>query len=124
MKRKELIEKLKQWDFMENSKKTFSEKYNISVKTIDRYIEKYNIPYEKRIFGVIKNRDRYGRYSTESCKHDLREYGNNDSIFNHISCNQQVSDNSLANRQLKADKAKAIRSFKEYNKKYDKYFAS
>lgn len=62
MDREKIIELLKQWDFKERSKKEFSLKYNISVKTIDRYIDKYKIPYEKRIIGIKMSRDKYGRY--------------------------------------------------------------
>lgn len=62
MKKEELIKRLKQWGFKNNSKKIFAKKYKISVKTVDRYIEKYNISYKKRVTGVIKNRDKYGRY--------------------------------------------------------------
>lgn len=66
MEREEIIEKLKTWNFKEKSKKEFSEIYKISTKTITNYIEKYNIPYEKRTFGVKVNRDRYGKYCLKS----------------------------------------------------------
>ena len=57
-----LVGKLKEWDFKTNSKKSFSETYNISIRTIDRYINKYNIDYDKRQFGVKSNRNKYGQY--------------------------------------------------------------
>jgi hypothetical protein len=57
-----VVEKLKEWDFKTNSKKSFSETYNISIRTIDRYINKYNIDYEKRQFGVKLNRNKNGQF--------------------------------------------------------------
>jgi hypothetical protein len=114
MEKEELIEKIKLWDFKKNSKKMFAEKYNISIKTVDRYIEKYNIPYEKRVFGVVKNRDKYGRYRIDTD-------GNKVSVYN-------VLDQSTTPKDLNVcetnNKNKPIRSFKEYNKKYDEYFTS
>jgi uncharacterized protein YlaI len=113
MERKELIEKLKRWNFEKNSKKMFAEKYNISVKTVDRYTEKYNIPYEKRVFEVAKNRDKHGKF--------VYDEPNNQT-------NDQLSNQSTTDKQSEASSSrfenKPIRSLKEYNKKYDKYFSS
>ena len=102
MEKEELIKKLKQWDFKKNSKKMFVEKYKISVKTVDRYIEKYNIPYEKRLIGVIKNRDKYGKFVYNEPNNQTKDQ-------------VESSSNRLEN--------KPIRSLKEYCKKYDKYFS-
>ena len=113
MEKEELIKKLKQWDFKKNSKKMFAEKYKISVKTVDRYIEKYNIPYEKRVIGIIKNRDKYGKF--------VYDESNNET-------NDQLSNQSTSDKQNEASSSrfenKPIRSLKEYCKKYDKYFSS
>ena len=48
MERNYIVEKLKEWDFKVNSKQSFSETFNVSIRTIDSYINKYNIDYDKR----------------------------------------------------------------------------
>jgi hypothetical protein len=82
----------------------FAEKYKISVKTVDRYIEKYNIPYEKRVIGVIENRDKYGKYIYSETSNQM-----NDQVFDQPTTNKQSE--SLPNRL----ENKPIRSLKEYN---------
>lgn len=112
MEKKLLIEKLKKWDFKQNSKKMFAEKYNISVKTVDRYIEKYDIPYDKRVCGVAKNRDKHGKFI----------YDQNLPKCSFESNNQPSKQDSY--ESITKNKNKPIRSLKEYCEKYDKYFTS
>ncbi len=62
METKEIVDKLREWDFNNKTKKEFALVYNISIRTIDNYINKYNINYNKRSFGILIPRDRYGKF--------------------------------------------------------------
>jgi hypothetical protein len=54
---------MREYDFINNTKKSFREKYNISLKTINKYLIKYDIPH-KRNLNIIKiNRDKNGRFT-------------------------------------------------------------
>lgn len=44
-----------------NTKKSFKQKYNISQKTINKYLIKYDIPYRKNLNTIKINRDKNER---------------------------------------------------------------
>ena len=62
MNQNELQELFKSYDFIRNSKKSFSEKYGISIRTVDKYVNKYNIPYNKKQNKILITKDMSGRF--------------------------------------------------------------
>jgi len=102
MEREEILRELYEWDFKNKSKKQFAAEFRISVKTVDRYIERYNIPYVKRVFGIKKGRDRYGKFVLE---------------------NQELEGGRTETRTKSASFAMCpVTSFKAMNDKYKHYF--
>src|SRR5438067_1008701 len=62
MDSEKLVEYLKQWDFKIKSKKEFSETYNVSIKTITKYLRQFEINYNNRTLSCDQNRDVNGRF--------------------------------------------------------------
>jgi len=58
-----LIKLMREYDFMNNTKKSFREKYNISLKTINKYLIKYDIPHRRNLNIIKINRDKNGRFT-------------------------------------------------------------
>ena len=56
-----LIKLMREYDFINNTKKSFREKYNISLKTINKYLIKYDIPHRRNLTAIKINRDKNGR---------------------------------------------------------------
>ena len=56
-----LIKLMRDYDFINNTKKSFREKYNISLKTINKYLIKYIIPHRRNTIKI--NRDKNGRFT-------------------------------------------------------------
>ena len=104
MDRQKIILELEKWDFDTKSKKQFAELFKISIKTVDRYIQMYNIPYTKRQYGIKVDRDRYGRSKIGSSNYDT------------VDCEQVV------HKQKVECMYKPVRSIKEMNAKYDGIF--
>ena len=59
----ELIKLLKEYDFISNSVNSFCKKYGFWGLTIRSYLNKYEIPYNKRKQKIFRLRDEYGRFS-------------------------------------------------------------
>lgn len=57
-----LVEMLKDYDFMNNSIRSFSKKYNINCKTVSKYLREYNINYNQKHSVIARHRDVTGRY--------------------------------------------------------------
>jgi len=62
----ELKEKIFNYNFIENSISSFSKEYKICTKTISKYLNKWNIPYQKREINIKQNRDRFGKFKLEN----------------------------------------------------------
>lgn len=60
--KEKIIEVLKKIDFNKTTKIEVARKLEISVRTVDNYIQLYNIPYKKRNIGVLQIKDKNGRY--------------------------------------------------------------
>ena len=58
-----LIKLMREYDFINNTKKSFREKYNISLKTINKYLIKYDIPHRRNLNIIKINRDKNGRFT-------------------------------------------------------------
>ncbi len=58
-----LIKLMRDYDFINNTKKSFREKYNISLKTINKYLIKYDIPHRRNLNTIKINGDRNGRFT-------------------------------------------------------------
>ena len=58
-----LIKLMRDYDFINNTKKSFREKYNISLKTINKYLIKYDIPHRRNLNTIKINRDKNGRFT-------------------------------------------------------------
>lgn len=43
----ELVELIRSYDFKQNSKVSFARTYYVSISTVDKYVKKYDIPYNK-----------------------------------------------------------------------------
>jgi len=116
---------MREYDFMNNTKKSFREKYNISLKTINKYLIKYDIPHRRNLNIIKINRDKNGRFTfgifekpeTKVLSHcndskidpSKKEEKSKDSRMRKICIN---SNNNLV---LKADKPKE----KQNNEKFD-----
>ena len=62
MEKQDIINILKQYNFLENSIRKFSLEYKITEKTIKKYLVENNIPYSKRTIKYEIPRDVNGRY--------------------------------------------------------------
>lgn len=63
LKRKnEIIILMKSYDFKNKSIKSFSELYGPSTRTISRYLNEYNIEYNKSNKKIIRERDVNGQF--------------------------------------------------------------
>lgn len=58
-----LIKLMREYDFLSNTKKSFREKYNISLKTINKYLIKYDIAHRRNLNILNINRDKNGRFT-------------------------------------------------------------
>lgn len=79
----ELIEYMKSYDFINNSKVSFAKKYNISVKTVCRYLKLNNIEHRKREIIQHFNRDSFGRFTFSNNNNDnkIENKLNSDDFF-------------------------------------------
>lgn len=57
-----LIKLMRESDFLSNTKKSFREKYNVSLKTINKYLIKYDITHRRNLNILNINRDKNGRF--------------------------------------------------------------
>jgi len=62
MEKQDVINILKQYNFLENSIRKFSLEYKITEKTVKKYLVENNIPYSKRTIKYEIPRDVNGRY--------------------------------------------------------------
>ena len=62
MEKQDIINILKQYNFLENSIRKFSLEYKITEKTVKKYLVENNIPYSKRTIKYEIPRDVNGRY--------------------------------------------------------------
>ena len=53
---------LKEYDFVSNSLNSFRKKYRFWGPTIRSYLNKYDIPYNKRKQKIVRLRDEFGRF--------------------------------------------------------------
>jgi hypothetical protein len=58
-----LIKLMREYDFINNTKKSFKEKHNICLKTINKYLIRYDIPHRRNLNIIKINRDKNGRFT-------------------------------------------------------------
>jgi hypothetical protein len=63
MEQSKLIDLIQNYDFIKNTKISFARKYNISIRTVDRYVSKLNIKYNKKNNNIKLNRDNFGKFT-------------------------------------------------------------
>jgi hypothetical protein len=63
MNKTEIIKLMKEYDFVNNTKKSFAKKYNISSKTVSNYIKEFGIKCKKSGVNVDRNRDIFGKFA-------------------------------------------------------------
>jgi hypothetical protein len=68
--KQELINLLKQYDFINNSIGSFSLKYGVSSKTISKYLRENNIPYNRKETSIERDRDNSGKFIFSKYKKD------------------------------------------------------
>lgn len=66
MERNEIVNLLTEYDFNQNSKISFARKYNISVKTVNNYLKRFNIKVNKMRLQTNRNRDQFGRFTFQN----------------------------------------------------------
>ena len=111
-----LIKLMREYDFINNTKKSFREKYNISLKTINKYLIKYDIPHRRNLNIIKINRDKNGRFTFgifEKPETKVLSHCNDNKIDKDST--QKVCINLNNNIVIKADGQKENRS----NKKFD-----
>ena len=89
MNKNEFIDLLKEYDFVNNSVKSFSEMYNICSKTVIKYLKIENIKYNnQKGLITIRNRDVNGRYclNTKKFKQDDDIKKNQNQNQKHTAC--------------------------------------
>ena len=110
-----LIKLMREYDFINNTKKSFREKYNISLKTINKYLIKYDIPHRRNLHIIKINRDKNGRFTFGIFEKTNKVLSYcNDNIIDKDST-RKVCINLNNNIVIKADGQKENQS----NKKFD-----
>jgi hypothetical protein len=101
MNKDEIIKLIKEYDFIINSKTSFANKYNISTKTVSNYIKEFNINCKKSGVTIVRDRDISGKFIYKS------------------NTNKNILEN---NKSEVLNNYKPIRSCKDFNQRFDKYF--
>ena len=112
----ELIKILKEYDFKKNSVRSFSLKYKITEKTILKYLKEHKIPYNNRQISYEMTRNCLGQYTFKSCQNQIQPTSDK----NNTNFTQQTSNQPI---NLIYQNSGAVRNFKEFNKKYEKFFS-
>lgn len=58
----ELVELIRSYDLKQNSKVSFARTYSVSISTVDKYVKKYDIPYNKHRNTIKLLKDKLGRF--------------------------------------------------------------
>ena len=112
-----LIKLMREYDFINNTKKSFREKYNISLKTINKYLIKYDIPHRRNLNIIKINRDKNGRFTFGIFEKPVPEVLShcNDNKIDKDSRMGKVSINLNNNLVIKADGQKENRCIKKFD---------
>ena len=62
MTKQDLISLLKDYNFINNSIRSFCHKYNIHYNTVSKYLRENNIPYNRKESILARDRDVNGRF--------------------------------------------------------------
>ena len=127
----ELIKILKEYDFKKNSVRSFSLKYEITEKTILKYLKEHKIPYNNRKISYKMTRNCLGQYTfkngvnniTNKCFQDSTQSKNNIKDKNKTSSTQQASNQSIDYSHQNKKNIGSVKNLTEFSKKYDKFFS-
>ena len=106
---------MREYDFINNIKKSFREKYNISLKTINKYLIKYDIPHRRNLNVIKFNRDKNGRFTFGTSIFEKLE----PKVFS--CCNDSRIDAPKNEKRAKAAITKKVcNSYRRYTKRKSK----
>lgn len=140
----ELIKILKEYNFKNNSVRSFSLKYKITEKTILKYLKQHNIPYNNRVINYEMPRNCLGQYTFKYTKQsdtkplvsDVKKTTNK-SGQNQSLCKCEIKNKNMNNYHQKSstrpldtsnqvipnkNNTSRVKTFAEFNKKYEKFF--
>uniref|UniRef100_A0A8R1ELB5 Uncharacterized protein n=1 Tax=Caenorhabditis japonica TaxID=281687 RepID=A0A8R1ELB5_CAEJA len=106
---------------------SFARKYNISSKTVSNYMKELNIVHKEKGVKSKINRDIHGKFTFSNSK-DL-EVVKDPGIFEKEQIKVESKKVDLLDKpkvlpKVSESDKQRIRSFKDFNKKYDVYFSN
>lgn len=139
----ELIKILKEYNFKENSVRSFSLKYKITEKTILKYLKEHNIPYNNRNLTHEMTRNSLGQYTFKYVVSDVKPLVSEaNKVTNKSGKNQSLSKNVISDKNainfvqksannpadisnemiLNKNNPSRVKNLTEFSEKYGKYF--